>query len=90
VDPAVAERVVNFFFSIITWMVLIRVILSWIPHNPKSPLLRILYEVTDPILAPIRRLMPKSGMALDFSPIIAIILLGFVQRFIINLIHSIL
>lgn len=89
-DRDVAVNVANLFFSIITWMVIIRVILSWIPHNPKSPLLRILYEVTDPILAPIRKLIPRSGMALDFSPIIAIFLLGFVQRFVINLIYSLL
>ena len=56
-----------------------RVILSWINLGPSNPVSVIIYQVTEPILQPIRRVMPKFGM-LDFSPMIAIVLITFVQR----------
>jgi YggT family protein len=59
-----------------------RVILSWFPISPDSPLAglyRILYQVTEPVLGPIRRMLPPMG-GFDFSPIIVILLLGVIQR----------
>ena len=56
-----------------------RVILSWINLGPRNPVSVSIYQVTEPILQPIRRVMPKFGM-LDFSPMIAIVLITFVQR----------
>ncbi len=56
-----------------------RVILSWINLGPRNPVSVIIYQVTEPILQPIRRVMPKFGM-LDLSPMIAIVLITFVQR----------
>lgn len=55
-----------------------RIILSWFPISPDSPFATIfgfLYSVTEPVLGPIRRLLPPmgmGGMALDLSPIIVI------------------
>ncbi|MDW7651410.1 MAG: YggT family protein [Bacillota bacterium] len=85
-----AIPIANLFFTILRWLILVRVILSWIPHNPNHPLLSILYEGTEPILGPIRRLMPKTGLPFDLSPIIAIIVLGIVHNFVINLLVSLL
>ena len=56
-----------------------RVILSWINVGPRNPISVIIYQITEPILQPIRRVMPKLGM-LDFSPMIAIVLITVVQR----------
>ena len=56
-----------------------RVILSWINLGARNPVSVIIYQVTEPILQPIRRVMPTLGM-LDFSPMIAIILITVVQR----------
>lgn len=55
-----------------------RIILSWFPITPGSGLASVfsfLYTVTEPVLGPVRRLVPSSGMGIDFSPII--VLLGF-------------
>lgn len=54
-----------------------RVLMSWISPRFDSPLGRLLYEATEPILAPIRRILPPMGM-IDFSPIVAFIVLGIV------------
>ena len=62
--------------------ILARVIISWIPigeGSPFMPLVRMIYQITEPILAPIRSLLPNMGM-LDLSPMIAIILMLVVQR----------
>jgi len=54
-----------------------RIILSWIGYNPNNPLHNIIHEITEPILAPIRQILPRFGM-FDFSPMIAIFVLGLV------------
>ena len=59
-----------------------RVILSWVqipPSSPFYPIANIIFQVTEPILAPLRRVLPKFGM-LDLSPMVAIFLIIFVQR----------
>lgn len=83
-----AELVVELFFRIVYWLVIVRVILSWIPHNRDHLVFQMLYEGTDLILAPIRRIMPKSSLPIDLSPFIALILLGVIQQAIINFIRG--
>ncbi len=54
--------------------ILLRVILSWFSPRPNNVLAKILYQVTEPILAPLRRIIPRVGV-LDFTPLVAIVLL---------------
>jgi len=54
-----------------------RVILSCIGYNPNNPLHNIIHEITEPILAPIRQIIPRMGM-FDLSPMIAIFVLGLI------------
>ena len=61
--------------SQVLWLALLaRVVLSWVNLSPTNPLVVIVYQITEPILAPIRRVLPKMGM-LDLSPMVALILL---------------
>ena len=58
-----------------------RVLMSWInvgPTNPIYPIAAILYQVTEPVLAPIRRILPKFGM-MDFSPMVALLIINLVS-----------
>ena len=80
-------QIANLFFTILRWLILGRIIISWIQLKGNNPLTQIIYEITEPILAPIRRLMPRSGMGLDFSPFIAIVLLHFINSAVISLIR---
>ena len=68
------------------WMALIgRVVISWINvdrSSPLYPIAAIIYQITEPILAPIRSVLPSFGM-LDLSPMVAIILIIVVQRVIV-------
>lgn len=55
-----------------------RIVLSWIPHNPHNPTITILYKITEPILEPVRRVIPSIG-GIDISPIIVFIALSFIK-----------
>jgi len=64
-------------------LIMIRVLLSWIPHDPYNQIIQILYRITEPILKPIRDILPMQSMGMDFSPIAAFFLLGFVKKFLL-------
>jgi YggT family protein len=50
--------------------IMVRVVFSWIGPNHSNPIYRISYDLTEPVLAPIRNLLPGRGMGMDFSPMI--------------------
>ena len=79
------KQFVNLLVPVLYLSILARVIVSWIPiseDSPFAPVVRVIYQVTEPILSPIRRLIPGLGM-LDLSPMIAIILLMVIQRIVV-------
>ncbi|WP_422448204.1 YggT family protein [Thermoanaerobacterium sp. DL9XJH110] len=83
-------RAVELFFQFLYLMIIIRVFLSWFPTAAQSGLARFIYQVTDPILEPFRmlleRFMPRGpGFYIDFSPIVALVVLDIVKRFVISL-----
>jgi YggT family protein len=58
---------------------MIRVILSWIGYDPTNPFHSVIHEITEPILAPIRSIMPRIGM-FDLSPMVALFVLTLIVR----------
>lgn len=87
------KTVVEIFFKVLETLIFLRIIFSWLPIKKENLLLQFLFMVTEPILAPIRNLIARSSfgrnMMLDFSPILAYLLLGFVKKIIILLIDRI-
>jgi YggT family protein len=86
-----AYRIVSLLFFVIEMAILIRVFLSWLPVPKEHKLIDLLYQVTEPILAPIRNLLQRSSfgrnMMFDFSPIIAFLLIGLVRNIVLSLLH---
>jgi len=78
-------RVVDVAFEVLVWLIIARCILSFVRHDPYHPLLRFIYDVTEPVMAPFRRLVPIAG-GLDFSPLLAIMVIELVRR----LVHGVL
>ncbi len=75
---------VDLFFNLLTWAIIIRVLLSWIPGLPPyNPIVRFLVSVTDPVLEPARRVIPPIGM-IDISPIVVLFVLQLVREFLIR------
>lgn len=70
----------DLLFTVLSLAILARVLLSWIPNlSPSNPLVRILQQITDPILEPARRIIPPLG-GLDISPIVVLLVLDFIVR----------
>jgi YggT family protein len=76
--------IVSLAFQIYEFLILIRVLLSWVRINPYHPVIRILYQITDPVLDPLRRVIPPIGGAIDISPVVALIILEIVHRIVIS------
>lgn len=81
-------KAVNLFFYIMELLIFGRILLSWLPMGYNNPIGQFLYSMTEPILGPCRRMLDKSplggGMMLDFSPIIALILMMLAKQLIIG------
>jgi YggT family protein len=82
---------VRVVFQFFWWAILIRVLLSWLPMagiriDPYNPIIQFLYQVTDPILEPLRR-YTTVGM-IDLSPIVALLGLGFIESILIMLLQG--
>jgi len=83
INPYVAQFT-EFFITMLTWAVIARALLSWFPIDQGSPLYQLLYRVTEPIMEPLRRFMPQTGM-MDLSPMAAIVVLLVMGIFVQNL-----
>lgn len=78
---------VRIAFEVLNWLIIIRVFLSWIPHDPYKPVFRFVYEITEPVLAPFRKLI-GGRMMIDFSPVIAIIALQLLESLVLDLLRN--
>ncbi|MGB2705378.1 MAG: YggT family protein [Candidatus Omnitrophota bacterium] len=76
--------ILQYLITILTWIIIIRALLSWVNPDPYNMIVQILYKITEPILAPLRRIIPIHNIGIDISPIIAILFLWFVRLFIVN------
>lgn len=78
---AVAQ-VLGMALTVVWWMILIRALVSWVNPDPFNPIVQVLHRITEPILEPIRRLLPP--MAIDISPIIAFLFIVFLRTFLVQ------
>ncbi len=65
------------------WIIIIRAIISWVNPDPWNPIVQFLYRATDPVLRQIQRMLPTRGWGIDFSPLIAILAIIFIQKFLV-------
>lgn len=79
-----STTLINAIFTFLYLVILARVILSWFPNvSYNNPLVQFIYAVTEPIMSPIRRVMPNTGM-FDFTPMVAIIVIVIVQNILLQ------
>ena len=78
-------RVSEFILTALTWLIVIRALISWVNPDPHNAIVQFLYKMTEPILYPIRKLLPFSFRAgIDLSPIIAILIIIFCRSFLVQ------
>jgi YggT family protein len=70
--------------NVYAMILLARVIVSWLPIDPDNTVVRLLDQLTEPVLAPIRSVLPSFG-GIDFSPLVALLLLSLLQRVLLGL-----
>jgi YggT family protein len=73
--------VADVILSIFYWLILIRALISWVNPDPYNTIVQFLYRTTEPVLQPIRRMLPPMGI--DISPIIAFLAIIFLKGFIV-------
>ncbi|NQV04226.1 MAG: YggT family protein [Candidatus Omnitrophica bacterium] len=82
---AAVASLLNIILTILYWLILIRALLSWVNPDPYNPIVQFLYKTTEPILYPIRKMIPVSfGIGIDISPIIAFLILIFLRSFLVK------
>jgi len=69
------------------WIIIARAIVSWVSPDPYNPIVRFLYQVTEPVLRWVRQRLPVATMGIDFSPMIVILALIFLQRFLVPVLY---
>ena len=78
-------QAVYLFFTIIIWIMIVRILLTWFPNiNWYNQPFKAMKEITDPILEPFRRIIPPLG-GIDFSPIVAFIALEILRKVIVRI-----
>ncbi|QEK11980.1 YggT family protein [Crassaminicella thermophila] len=79
---------VDYFFRVLDFLIIARILLSWINPNPNATIPRLIYQLTEPILAPFRNLFFRFGFGggmIDFSPILAVFFLDIVRKLVAGL-----
>jgi len=75
--------------GIYMWIIIIRAIISWVNPDPYNPIVQLLYRATEPVLAAVRRALPiLMNVGIDFSPLIVIFAIYFLQVFLVGSIHD--
>lgn len=77
-------KILDIVLTIYMWVIIIRALISWVNPDPYNQIVQLLYRVTEPVMAPIRRWIPFGGMGIDISPIIVILVIIFLQSFLIR------
>lgn len=65
-------------------ILVIRIVMSWFRPDPTHPIVNFIYRVTDPVLEPVRRLLPIQAMGFDLSPIVIFVAINMIKRFLIR------
>ncbi len=76
-------QVINIALTLYLWTVIIRALISWVNPDPHNPIVTFLYRVTEPALRPIQKFIPMAG-GIDFSPVVLILVIYFMQFFLVT------
>ena len=80
---AIAE-IINLFVYLYMFIIVIAALVSWLQVDPYNPLVQMLYQLTEPVLRPIRRHLPVMAGGIDFSPLVVIAIGIFIRTFLVR------
>ena len=76
-------EILNFLLTAYMWIIIVAALISWVSPDPYNPIVRLLYRATEPVLRPIRRLVGNRLGPIDISPLIVVLVIMFVKRFLV-------
>ena len=86
---AALATILDYILTIANWLIIIRALLSWVNPDPYNVIVQFIYKVTEPLLAPFRRLIPAYSIGIDLSPIFALLAIWFLKLFLVRTLFSI-
>jgi YggT family protein len=85
---AALAQVLDYLLWAYVWILLGRIVISWVNADPANPIVRFLHAATEPVLERARRLLPLQAGGFDLSPIIVWIVILFLQRFLVRSLYD--
>ncbi|OPY85113.1 MAG: YGGT family protein [Smithella sp. PtaU1.Bin162] len=77
-------RIVDLVLTLYMWVIIFRAVISWVNPDPYNKIVIFLYRFTEPVLRPVRRILPFRNMGIDFSPLLVILVIIFLQYFLVE------
>jgi YggT family protein len=77
-------KVLDIALNIYMWIIIIRALISWVNPDPYNPIVQMLTKMTEPVLRPIRKIVSPYRTGVDFAPLIAILIIIFLQYAVVN------
>jgi YggT family protein len=77
-------KVIDIAMTLYMWIIIARAVISWVNPDPYNKIVIFLYRATEPVLRPVRRILPLRNIGIDISPIIVILVIFFLQYFLVE------
>ena len=81
-------KILDIVLVIFMWIVIARAILSWVNPDPYNPIVRFIHNITEPVLFQIRKRIPLNFGGIDFSPILVLLAIIFLQQFVVQSLYD--
>ena len=81
-------NILSIIVNVYTWIIIAAALVSWVKPDPSSPVVQLLYRLTDPVYSFIRRYIKTEFNGIDFAPLIVLLALQFLNQFLIRLLFG--
>jgi YggT family protein len=81
--------ILHYVLILYMWVIIARAVLSWVSPDPYNPIVRFVYLLTEPVLYRVRSLVPLPMAGLDLSPLIVLVIIIFLDTFLVKTLHEI-
>ena len=78
-------NILSIIINVYTWIIIAAALISWVKPDPSSPIVQLLYRLTDPVYSFIRRYIKTEFNGIDFAPLIMLLALQLIDQFLIRL-----
>ncbi len=77
-------KIIDIILTVYMWIIVARALISWVNPDPYNKIVIFLYRVTEPVLIPIRRIIPRNNLPIDFAPLVVLLVIMFLQYFLVQ------